>query len=185
MKAITELINEHHGIRLMLEIMSAIRDRINQGENVDIQHLNDIVEFLSGFADKCHHGKEESILFKAMSPTGNRIFSAKLPSLLAEHAQGRSIIAGMRDILRNSAEPSEEALKALSLAFNKYVELLNTHIDTENNILFPALEADISPSLDEELGEEFEKLEAEVIGIGKHEAYHAMLEHFAEIYLKK
>lgn len=185
MKAITELKNEHHGIELMLQIMDGLSDRMEKAEAVDVSHLHNIVEFLAGFADNCHHGKEESILFKALESESNPTLKQMLPQILDEHEQGRKIISEIKALLGKQAKPDNETLRSLSHAFNAYARLLKEHIHTENEVLFPGLELSISPALDEELFDAFEKLEAEVIGIGKHEAYHAMLEEYAEIYLKK
>ncbi len=57
---------EHAGIKLMLDILAKVCDRLESGERVDQGHLDQIPEFLKVFVDKCHRAKEEDILFPAM-----------------------------------------------------------------------------------------------------------------------
>ena len=66
MKAIEELKNEHRGIQLMLRILDQIGKKAENGHTVDQGHLSKILEFLTVFVDKCHHGKEEDFLFPAL-----------------------------------------------------------------------------------------------------------------------
>ena len=63
MKAIEELKNEHRGIQLMLRVLERIAGKGEGGEPVRQDHLSGILEFLTIFVDKCHHGKEENFLF--------------------------------------------------------------------------------------------------------------------------
>ena len=66
MKATEELILEHQDIELMLEILKTVSTRLLDGGAVPPEHLEGILEFLTVFVDKCHHGKEEKYLFRAM-----------------------------------------------------------------------------------------------------------------------
>ena len=63
MKATEQLIQEHQGIMLMLNIMNKVADKIEKAKELNKEHTEKIIEFLKIFADKCHHGKEEDILF--------------------------------------------------------------------------------------------------------------------------
>ena len=47
----------------MLGIMSKIAENIKTNKGFDIKDIEKIVDFLKTFADKCHHGKEETALF--------------------------------------------------------------------------------------------------------------------------
>jgi hemerythrin-like domain-containing protein len=50
----------------MLRIVDRVSERLESGQSVDTEHMDEIVEFIRVFADKCHHGQEENILFKEM-----------------------------------------------------------------------------------------------------------------------
>ena len=64
--AIDTLKNEHEAITLGLKILTRMDERVSAEQVTDIQDLSALTDFLKAFADTCHHGKEEGILFPAM-----------------------------------------------------------------------------------------------------------------------
>lgn len=70
MKATEILKEEHKAIELMLEILEKIAQKLEKREEISSQHLQKILEFIKVFADRCHHGKEEDLLFPAMEKAG-------------------------------------------------------------------------------------------------------------------
>lgn len=60
---IEQLKEEHQAILLMLKVMEAVCKKLEAGEDVSKDDLNDIVKFIKEFADKSHHLKEEDLLF--------------------------------------------------------------------------------------------------------------------------
>ena len=52
---------EHRVIQKMVAAMSVLAERLDGGEDLDVSLLENIVEFLRTFADRCHHGKEETL----------------------------------------------------------------------------------------------------------------------------
>lgn len=182
MKAIQELKAEHHGIQVMLKILQSISKAIDTHQSVDSEHLKSIHEFLAVFADKCHHGKEEDILFPALQAKGNITMLKMLPILLQEHATGRGYIRALGKKVQEYSAGNRESLKEIGILFRQYSTLLQEHIKSEDETVFPALEHDLDDSLDAELFERFEQLETDVIGLGRHEQFHAMLENYSDIY---
>jgi hemerythrin-like domain-containing protein len=175
MKATEQLVQEHEGILLMLNIMSKVADNIDKSQEINKDHTEKILEFLKIFADKCHHGKEEDILFPVLeSPIG---------VMLYEHKVGRGFIKDMSEGFETYKTGDKSALPKISSAIKSYINLLTGHIHKENNILFPMGDRVLSEQHQSELLEKFEKLEAEKIGISKHEEFHAMLKQLKEIYL--
>ncbi|HDP95774.1 MAG TPA: hypothetical protein ENN40_10515 [Candidatus Aminicenantes bacterium] len=104
--------------------------------------------------------------------------------MLAEHAEGRKIISRLKSAFAAYGSSRSTAAQEISEDANEYVSLLSQHIDKENNVLFPVAEGRINAAADSRLVEHFEELERERIGAGKHEEFHAMLEHLKEEYLK-
>jgi hemerythrin-like domain-containing protein len=58
------------------------------------------------------------------------------------------------------------------------------HIEKENNVLFPMADARLSPEAHRGLIKDFEKLELEEVGAGKHEEFHQVLHELKAAYLK-
>ena len=64
-----------------------------------------------------------------------------------------------------------------------YIELLDEHILKENDVLFQMADKVLAKEVQEKLYDRFEELEEEVIGLGKHEELHKMLEKMSAVYL--
>ena len=90
MKPTEELKIEHQAIKRMLKVMAGACGRLDRGAAVDAGHLESIVDFIQIFADQCHHGKEEDLLFPAMDEAGFSGEQGPIAVMLAEHAQGRA-----------------------------------------------------------------------------------------------
>jgi len=183
MEAIEELGKEHRAIGLMLRVLEAVSARIQRGERVAITDLDAMVEFLSVFADQCHHGKEEDFLFPALETAGIPRQGGPIGVMLDEHAQGRALIARLREAIGGIESGKAAASAEFASAAGDYVALLRRHIDKGNNVLFAMAEARLSPIQDGELCQAFEKLELDRIGPGKHEEFHALLDRFRQQYL--
>jgi hemerythrin-like domain-containing protein len=64
MNAIDELIIEHEAVRQALAILKSLGRRIKTtGKISSSDHVEQLFDFFSIFVDRCHHGKEEGLLF--------------------------------------------------------------------------------------------------------------------------
>ena len=181
MKAIQELMNEHEGIQVMLGILQSVTKKIVAGESVPKKELEGILEFLTIFVDKCHHGKEEDFLFPALEAAGIAKDGGPIGVMLQEHERGRRHIADIKKALGDFTSSGINAVE-FQKAVEEYVSLLNQHIFKENNVLFQMAEKVLSADEDKKLFESFEKLEVERIGLGKHEEFHALIDTLADKY---
>lgn len=87
-QAIDDLRREHDAILSALDIL----DRIEVEAKQSTAATGDIaafISFLKEFVDTCHHGKEEGMLFPALTRAGASEREASVPTLLSEHEQGR------------------------------------------------------------------------------------------------
>ena len=86
-QAIDDLRREHDAILSALDIL----DRIEVEAKQSTAATGDIaafISFLKEFVDTCHHGKEEGMLFPALTRAGASEREASVPTLLSEHEQG-------------------------------------------------------------------------------------------------
>jgi hemerythrin-like domain-containing protein len=183
MPAIQELRKEHKAIEVMLRVLEAVSAKIRRGEPVAVTDLAAMVEFLSIFADQCHHGKEEDLLFPTLEGAGIPRQGGPIGVMLSEHTQGRALIARLREAVAQLKSGNEAASASFASAADDYVALLRRHIDKENNVLFAMAEARLSAVQDAELSRAFEQLELDRIGAGKHEQFHALLDRLQQQYL--
>ena len=183
MKATDELKKEHEGIELMLRILRAIADKLGKSEDIGIEHLEGIMEFLSIFVDKCHHGKEEEFLFPALEAAAVPRDGGPIGVMLSEHEQGRKLVARLKNAVTSYTSGDKTAISAIRTVVDEYTALLTQHIEKENSVLFAMADAKLDTAKDTELFEAFEQLEKERIGTGKHEAFHALLNQLEYEYL--
>ncbi len=177
-KAIDDLMHEHDAILFTLKVLGRMTALIREGKTVEAADPLALVAFLKEFADKCHHGKEEGILFPALEKAGIRREGGPVGVMLQEHEEGRAFIREM------SAGLEAKDLPRFAEAADGYAELLSGHIEKENTILFPMGEQALSPAVLSQVYEAFEEHEDKVIGQGRHEELHAMLDAFEAKYLK-
>jgi hemerythrin-like domain-containing protein len=183
MKATKELKEEHQGVLLMLRVIGVVADKFGREEQVSAADLDGMMEFLSVFVDKCHHGKEEEHLFPAMEAAGVLREGGPIGVMLSEHDAGRALAAKLKGAVGGYKSGNRAAPGDFRQAAGEYLPLLRAHIDKENNVLFPMADAKLGPEKDAELVAAFEKLELERIGPGKHEEFHGLLHRLKSEYL--
>ncbi len=177
-KAISDLMNEHEAILSAIQILERMMVVVEKSPSVDAKDIHDFIGFLKEFADKCHHGKEEGLLFPAMIGAGVADKGGPIGVMLVEHTQGRQFIRDME----GSISPNVEPVK-LAQAARGYANLFQGCIYKKKIcMLFPMAERVLSEAQLEKLYEGFEEHEEKIIGQGRHEELHAMLKNLQEKY---
>lgn len=184
MRPTEQLKEEHEAIKSMLQILERVCQRLESEGEVDLDHLDQIIEFIQVFADKCHHGKEEGILFVAMEEAGIPKEGGPIGVMLLEHGMGRGYVKGMREAMAKYRAGDHQASSRIVENGRNYIVLLTQHIAKEDNILYPMAEMHLSEEKQEELLEGFESIEQERVGAGKHEEFHRLLDRLKEVYLE-
>ena len=176
MKATEQLKNEHEAVKLMMKILDAAGGKLKAGNKQKIADFEDMIDFLKVFVDRCHHGKEEQILFPQMEKAGVSKENGPIGVMLAEHEQGRGYIRGMSQGVEDYKAGKGDATQLLLENVALYIELLDQHIFKENNVLFAMADKLFTEEEQNTLFDQFEELEEKVIGLGKHEELHHLLE---------
>lgn len=179
------LMHEHRVIEKMIDVLISVTRLIEKGESVDIEDLKAITDFISTFADKCHHGKEEGLLFPAMKRKGVPEEGGPIGVMLVEHEEGRAAVRGMREAIELMAKSDVAASKLFTRNAWRYVNLLVDHIQKEDNILYVMARDVLNHEDMEKLLTEFERVEKEDIGEGVHEKYIEAIERLWEKYVSE
>lgn len=135
MLPIGPLMMEH---RLIEKMIALIRNSISKAEkekNINLKFIDLAVDFIQTYADRCHHGKEENILFrelrqKTLSPEHARL----MEELVEDHRSGRKAVREIveaKEILRNGDTSSLsrlfDRLKFLSDFYPRHIEKEDKH----------------------------------------------------------
>ena len=134
------LMDEHQLILAVLDSLEEGADRLDSGDKVDADFFLDAAEFVADFADKCHHAKEEDILFVAMTAMDMPQDSGPVAVMLAEHEEGRQYTAGFRAAAEQMKDGDAAAAADVIRNVFDYVNLMREHNNKENNVLFPMAE---------------------------------------------
>lgn len=105
--------------------------------------------------------------------------------MLAEHDQGQSLVKQMAEDSEAYKTGATGSGSRWAEAARGYTALLGGHIDKENDVLFVMAERMLSPAEQNELAEDFEKVEVEKMGAGTHERLHAMMDKMVAEFLPK
>lgn len=182
MQATDDLRHEHEAVRLMLGIMDEIAKKIDLETEIDKKDLVDMAEFLKIFVDRCHHGKEENILFPELESLGMPNEGGPIGVMLEEHEKGRGYVREMNRTISDYASGNKASSADIAKNIRAYTRLMEQHIQKENDVLFEMTDKLLDEKKQEALFEKFEEHEEKVIGAGKHEELHEMLEKMSEKY---
>jgi len=157
---IQELIDEHRIIEKVLTALSSAAVR-----EVPLEFYEQAVDFITNFADKCHHGKEEERLFPILEEKGIPREGGPIGCMCDDHESGRNHVQRMREFI---AIGDHVGLRRESL---NYVALLRNHISKEDNVLFPIGRNLLSEEDLEQLRTKFDEVE----NVGQYTDYYHRL----------
>src|SRR5512143_4021251 len=104
-KAIADLMNEHEAILSALQLLERMAAEGEKGTPPEQKDILEFIGFLKEFADKCHHGKEEGLLFPAMIGAGVPDRGGPIGVMMSEHDTGRHFIHEMEDAIAPAFDP--------------------------------------------------------------------------------
>jgi hemerythrin-like domain-containing protein len=135
--AIGILMHEHQLILRMIDQMRLRADRLAAGEPLDPVLIPVVVDFIRSYADRCHHGKEEEILFrdlrgKPLSETD----AAAMQQLIDDHVWARGKTRELVEASEWYFGGDEEQLPRVANILRQLAEFYPDHIDREDRDFF-------------------------------------------------
>ncbi|CBE68743.1 MAG: DUF2249 domain-containing protein [Candidatus Methylomirabilis oxygeniifera] len=172
----TQILKDEH--TLILQALDGLERKLialEAGAAPDRTYFEKAVKFIRTFADQCHHGKEEDLLFKTMVNRGFPLQGGPIAVMLSDHEAGRAYVREMADAAAViGTDPT--ATQKIVRNGRAYIQMLRPHIDKENMILYAMADNMLSPDDQARLGEAFERFENEKIGADVHNSMMALLE---------
>ena len=155
---------EHQVILAVLDAMDRRADELTAGGSLDAEFWLLVAEFMENFADRCHHAKEEDLLFPALQQCGIPQEGGPIAVMKHEHVEGRALKERLgRAAERGKREEVLQAAHALSY-------LLREHIAKEEKVLFQMARQLLNHQQVEEVLRGFTRAEEDVMG-GTHCRY--------------
>ncbi len=174
MKATDVLMEEHRVIERVIAVLETAAQELAQGNEVRSGLFIEATDFIKGFADGCHHKKEEGVLFKSLEEHGMPVQGSPIGVMLYEHEQGRAFTRGLRQAAEQLQAGDASARAAVIQNARNYAALLRQHILKEDRILFPMANQVIPREMHDPVWQGFKHVEHEETGEGVHEKYLAL-----------
>ena len=127
---------EHQIILRVVRVLAMLMDRFEQTGEFTEAPLAKCVEFIRLFADACHHGKEEDLLFPVLESRGIPRDGGPIGVMLYEHQVARGLTRDMAGALTDARTGGAAARTRFCQAARKYIDLLTNHIFKEDTVLF-------------------------------------------------
>lgn len=128
--------HEHRIIERGLRALDGVCSRLEGANNIPVSALTEIVDFITTFADRYHHQKEELFLFPALERQGVMREGGPLGAMEYEHQVERELIADLEQAIDLYQEGDVEAAQRFVDAARTLLRLLVGHIEQEDSILF-------------------------------------------------
>lgn len=162
MNCIELMEEEHRNIKRMLAVIRKYCYKILKHEQVRYEDLFAIIDFVRNYADKHHHGKEESLLFDRMlhemGPTAEKLVRH---GMLVEHDLGRLHMQELETAIGKVLQGDDEAKLDVIANAISYTHLLHRHIDKEDGVVYPYAQRNLQKNTLERLDRECERRERE------------------------
>lgn len=136
MRAVDVLVKEHDAILWVVAAAKREAAKIAKSGRVDGKRIREMIAFFQGFVDRCHHAKEERVLFPALEARGVPRYMGPIGCMVREHGLGRGEVEAMSAALEAYEEGRKTAAATLARHLAWYADLLTAHIERENEVLF-------------------------------------------------
>lgn len=158
MMPIGPLMIEHRLIERMIKLMEKEVSRIGTENKVNPEFIETVIHFIRTYADRCHHGKEEDILFRELKKKEiSKEHRKTMQELIEEHDWGRKTTAKLVDANNRYMQGDEDALPVILVSIQDLIEFYPTHIEKEDKHFFlPVMEYFTEEEKDAMLAEGFE-----------------------------
>jgi hemerythrin-like domain-containing protein len=167
------LMHEHRIIERMLAILRRELESMGKQEHVDPTLIDTAVDFIRTYADRCHHGKEEDILFRRLAAKDlDTQLAEAMADLIEDHVHGRTLTRQLVEANRRYAGGETTALSEIESAVQALVEFYPVHIEKEDRHFFkPCLEY-FTKAEQAEMLRDFDEFDRALI----HEKYRGLVE---------
>jgi hemerythrin-like domain-containing protein len=155
----------------MIALLGAELSSIAETGKIDDHFLDDVIDFFRTYADRCHHGKEEDILFREL---GTKPLLAEhkaiMDGLIEDHVLARNTIERLC-VARQRYMAHQGSLNDVTDCIEIIIQLYPEHIEKEDkHFFFPSLQY-LSPREQDAMLAEFREFNSKLI----HEIYEKVI----------
>jgi hemerythrin-like domain-containing protein len=173
MMPIAPLMIEHRLIERLIARLGVEAERVRVGQPVDPNFVERAVDFIRSYADRCHHGKEEDILFrdlaaKSLSPEHARV----MQELADEHVQARGLVRALIEAKDRFVRGEPGATRDVADLLERIAVFYPPHIEKEDRHFFVPVMVYFSKEDQAAMLAQFEEFDRRLV----HERYRQVVE---------
>ncbi len=184
MNPVETLQSEHRTIGVALDILEAICRRIERTRIVENpEHIDALVDFLMNFADKGHHGKEETFLYPLLEDTRTTVEDNRIWRMVREHELARDFLQGMQRAMERCRDNDPEGPEMLVYMALGYIEVTRRHMRSETAFLQDVDDKRLTETDMERLADSFEAIETDWFGPEQYAAYRTVPTRLGRFYI--
>ena len=161
---IDALMQEHRLIERMIAQMQKEATRMEETKMVNAKFVDVAVDFIRVYADRCHHGKEEGVLFRELhsKPMAPEI-ATMVMELINEHVYARKTTANLAKAKESYVNGNLDSLNDVVKLIKALVEFYPQHIEKEDKRFFgPSMEC-FTPQEQKAMLDEFWDFDRKII----------------------
>ncbi len=168
MLPIGQLMIEHRLIERVIALMDRARGEAETNREINPPFLRTAADFMTNYADRCHHGKEEGILFRRLEgkPLAEP-HQEMLRRLLEEHKLARRKVAALKAATESFTGGDPKALCTITRTLRDIVEMYPAHIIREDTEFFRPCMGYFSPAERDQMVQDFAEFDRHLV----HETY--------------
>ena len=167
------LVKEHRLIERIIPILTKEVFRLHEGAEVNAEVIVSVVGFFRTYADRCHHGKEEDILFRALaSKPLSDDHRRTMNQLTEEHMLARKLVGRLMLDRERCVKGDKAALTEMKQDLQELADLYPKHIGLEEKHFFVPCMDYFSAMEQAEMLRAFTEFDAKIV----HEQYRTMIE---------
>lgn len=128
---------EHRLIERMISLMGKELDRMKKAYKANPSFIDITVDFIRTYADHCHHGKEENILFRELKKKDlSTEHKNIMGELIEEHIWGRETTGRLVEANMRYSKGDIKALPIIIECMSLLVDFYPKHIEKEDKRFF-------------------------------------------------
>ena len=155
---------EHRLIEQVISMIEKESEVISATGKVNIPLLTNMVDFMRTYADKCHHGKEEGILFDVLEKKDMDVeHRAMMDKLIDDHRRSRELTSNLNDLLTLFIRGERAAVENVVENLQTLASIYPDHIRREDKLFFPIAMKYLSTEEREDMLRQFKEFDARLI----------------------
>ena len=166
------LSEEIEHIYCMLDILEVMYIKLIDDQEVNLDDLRKVINYLHNFAHKSHNAKEENVLIPELKKHNNAYDNSLFKELILENHLAEFYITILKKLVKDVGRGDERARAKLITMLKKYINLEKQHVQKEEIYILPLCKQKLSESRYNRIMTEFKLVDEAEFGSGMHGKFH-------------